>query len=255
MPRIKAYKNGTSKRQLIPVETAKVSTAFRCPWTGKIFGEKRSYVMHLKELREQRMYRRARQARFEKVRVEFNGQKTWDDVIQWIENHPEFFFDLGMRSRVMSNPKPLDRENLFIKITYLRLVWSPTASNTHSCPRNGKTNWGGRDDGSPRSYPGWEGRIEFQAHQFSPDGTLRESSPFSGSDLFDRSGINTGSGGARGKGGYAYGVTFFDADWPGITERCEKLDTLTTLKGDKKPFHRAYMYNGNFETARDKVTI
>lgn len=31
--------------------------------------------------------------------------------------------------------------------------------NTHDCPLDGVTNWGGREEGAPRSYPGWEGRV------------------------------------------------------------------------------------------------
>jgi hypothetical protein len=41
MPRIKAYKGN---RSIIPVEEARVSTAFRCPWTDKLFGAKQQFL-------------------------------------------------------------------------------------------------------------------------------------------------------------------------------------------------------------------
>jgi hypothetical protein len=68
----------------------------------------------------------------------------------------------------------------------LDLTWNPAVSNTHSCPHNGVSNWGGRDKKAPTGYPGWRGRIWIRAAAECP-GFL--------SHYLDRSGIHLGSGG------------------------------------------------------------
>jgi len=247
MPRIKAYKFKQSTKVIIPVDEARVSTAYRCPWTNEIFGTKRQYVKHLKELRETRMHRRARMAKFEKVRAEFNSQKTIEDVIQWIENHPEFFFDAGLRGTFFpSKHKPTDRENFYIKVTGLRLRWSDEVSNSHNCPRGGKTNWGRRDPDAPTSYPGWSGRIEYKLRQYNPDGTINKNPPVHGSDVFKNTGICTGSGG--GGSSYAYDIILFDADWPELTKSREKQDTLAALGQEDRMRHK-FVYSSDIEPA------
>jgi hypothetical protein len=45
--------------------------------------------------------------------------------------------------------------NLIIKVRY-----SGGVSNSHGCPLDGETNWGGRKKDVPRSYPGWIGSIK-----------------------------------------------------------------------------------------------
>jgi len=248
MPRIKAYKNGTSKRQLIPVEAAKVCTAYQCPWTNEIFGTKRQYVEHLKELRETRMRRRARIAKFEKVRAEFNSQKTFGDIIQWIENHPEFFFDTAVTRPLFPRPcKPTDRENFYIKILDLTVRWDESVSNTHNCPRGGKTNWGGRKPNVPHGYPGWRGRITFSVRQYNPDGTINKRPPAHGSEVFNNTGICTGSGGG-GSNSSSYDVIFFDADWPGLDRAREQRDVLAALGNDDSQRHR-FRYSASIEPA------
>jgi hypothetical protein len=93
-----------------------------------------------------------------------------------------------------------------MKITYLDLNWTSSASNTHHCPRGGVTNWGMREDGKPKGYPGFTGRIEYQmSHDLG-----------FGSDAVRNLGIHTGTGGGTGDNRFGYGVTFFDADWPGL---------------------------------------
>lgn len=43
MPAIKVYKSG-QKGVLIPVSEAKVAAGYQCPWTGKLYATKKSYV-------------------------------------------------------------------------------------------------------------------------------------------------------------------------------------------------------------------
>jgi uncharacterized C2H2 Zn-finger protein len=239
VPRIKAYKDGISQRQLIPVETAKVCTAFQCPWTKKVFGRKQQYIRHLKELREVRMHRRARDSKYEQVLAEFNGQPSFNDVIKWIENHSEFFFDKAAKYGHMRDVLYGDRENFFIQITRLKLIWSNSVSNSHHCPRNGVTNWGRYKEDAPTGYPGWHGRIEFMMCQYNTDGTKRLHTSLSGSDLFNNKiGIDTGTGGCN-NNHYGYEAYFFDADWPEITKVRERANTLAAL-GKQGRDHQAF---------------
>jgi uncharacterized C2H2 Zn-finger protein len=223
MPKIKAYKgNGV----LIPIEDAKIATAFKCPWTDKIFSTKKSYVTHLKVLREDRIHRAIRARIQRKVFEELTNQDSFEKIIEWIETHPEFFFDRMVhngRSGWRDRREHL-REKFWIKLTYLDVIWSESVSNSHSCPRIGVTNWGGRDtlkDGSPapRGYPGWTGRIEFQlSHELG-----------FGSDVFRNVGIHTGTGGGGGDNRYGYDVKFFASDWPGL----EKNRVFEILKNER----------------------
>lgn len=202
MPRIKAYK-GAGK--MIPVEEAKLVTAFRCPWTKSVYGNKRDYVKHLKHLRENRMHSRIRATALHRKKEDLWNQSTFEDIIKWIEMNPDFMFDNGYRESWRREGTEKYRDKFWIKITYLKLDWVPHASNTHSCPRNGVTNWGVREN-LPRGYPGYVGSIEYQ---------LNHDIDF-GSDVMRGLGINTGTGGGSGQNRFGYGVTFFDADWPGL---------------------------------------
>lgn len=203
MPRIKAYK-GAGK--IIPVEEAKVVTAFRCPWTQKVYGNKRDYVKHLKYLRENYMHKRVRAKAVELKKQNLWNQPTFENIIEWIEMNPEFMFDNGLRNGWYQNDIEKYRDKFWVKITYLSLQWTQNASNSHNCPRGGVTNWGRREPNKPTGYPGFEGRIEYQmSHNLG-----------FGSDIVRSLGIHTGTGGGTNDNRCGYAVTFFDADWPGL---------------------------------------
>ncbi len=211
MPRIKAYKGAG---HIIPVDTAKIGNAFRCPWTKRIFGEKKTYVKHLKWLRENRMHSRIRATALLRKKGDLWNQPTFEDIIKWIEINPDFMFDNGYRESWRREGTEKYRDKFWIKITYLNLRWEPSASNTHSCPRNGVTNWGGREN-APRGYPGYVGSIEYQ---------LSHDIGF-GSDVMRGLSVHTGTGGGGGGLKFGYSVTFFDADWPGLVKN-RLLDIL-----------------------------
>lgn len=204
MPKIKAYKGAGS---IIPVDVAKIGTAFRCPWTNKIYGDKKSYVKHLRKLRENSMHSRARQLVNIRKKNDLWNQPTFQSIFNWIEMNPEFMFDNGWIDR----DRAKYRDKFWIKLTYLDVSWSDSASNSHASPRGKHTNWGGRDldkDGNPlpRGYPGFTGRIEY---------TMSHDIGF-GSDIMRGLGVHTGTGGGINGNKYGYSVTFFDADWPGL---------------------------------------
>jgi uncharacterized C2H2 Zn-finger protein len=216
MPKIKAYKgNGV----VIPVEDAKVATAFKCPWTNKIFSTKKSYVTHLKVLREDRIHRNIRNRIKQKMFDELTNQDSFEKIIQWIETHPEFFFDRIVHNDHLGRRDSREhlRDKFWIKMTYLDVSWSETVSNSHSCPRGGVTCWSSHEakDGRPRGYPGWDGRIEFQ---------LSHDLGF-GNDIFRNIGIHTGTGGGIRENRYGYDVKFFASDWPAL-EKSVLFDIL-----------------------------
>lgn len=202
MPAIQAYK-GNGK--IIPVSEAKIGKVYQCPWTNDLFATKKAYLKHLKELRENRMHKRARQNIINRKFDILYNQPSFMDIINWIETNPEFLFDnviehghSGWASR-----RAHIRKDFWVKITYLDLTYSQYVSNSHYAPRGKKTNWGGNNN-IPRYYAGWEGRISFQ---------LSHDVGFT-SEIFRRTGIHTGTGGGGGGNIYGYDCRMFLDDWP-----------------------------------------
>lgn len=226
MPKIKAYK-GAGK--IIPIDQAKISTAFRCPWTSKVFGAKREYVKHLRDLRTHQIHRRIRDMSKQRKLENLWQQPSFDAIVDWIFINPEFMFDNALENGFFSDRNRLEkhRKDFWLKITYLDLRYNNSVSNTHDCPRDGVTNWGGREffkDGTPkpRGYPGWHGRIEYQmSHDMG-----------FGSSAMRNLGIHTGTGGGGGGNNYGYDVRFFAADWPVLAEERRNRMVLSVLSDD-----------------------
>lgn len=238
MPAVQVYKgNGL----LIPVANAKIAKAYQCPWTSELYATKRAYVKHLKELRKNRMHKRARKNLWDRKFADFYNQPTIQDIVKWIELNPEFFYDNGIKSAWASDVRKYEKENVrekfSFKITYLDLTWNDWLSNSHSAPRGKKTNWSGENRDYPRGFPGWGGDIEY---------VVSHDMGF-GSDIVRGLGINTESGGARGSGTehrYGYGVKFFADDWPGLfknmidsQEKYERDGLLDNIKGTLRPWN------------------
>jgi hypothetical protein len=214
MPVIPVYKH---RGTIIPVQNARKAQAYQCPWTGKIVATKRAYVKHLQQLRTTRMHSRAKQIRWQRLGEDLWNQTSFENIVQWVELHPEWFLDNAKNRGFHNERDRFDqiRSEFSIRITYLDLKWSNNISNSHSCPRTGVTNWM-RSNDKPLGYPGWTGRIEYViSHELPGFG-----------DLFRGIGINTGTGGGDGTK-YGYDVRFFADDWPGLS----KGQTWATLKG------------------------
>lgn len=203
MPKIRAY---SWKDSLIPVQEAKTVNAYICPWTDKIFRNKKAYLKHLASYRKVWIYPEIRKKQRDKLTNELWSLKTFDDVIDFIETHPELVFTK-------------DKEKSWFKITYLSLTFG-NVRNSHSCPHNGVQNWIGSSE-LPTSYPGWHGRIEFQ---MSPEINY---SDFALAPLR----IHTGTGGGRSNNRYGFDVRFFNDDWPGLSESV----TMKILADDHSP--------------------
>lgn len=219
MPAIQVYKS-KQPGVMIPVDAAKVAKAYQCPWTSDLFATKKSYVKHLKILRTTRMHRRARQLRWHRLSEDLWNQTSFEKIVRWVELHPEWFLNNAKRQSFYADANRYDRvrDTFSIKITYLDLQWDNSVSNTHYCPHNGVTNWGGQKKDAPCGYPGWQGRIEYE---------LSHDLPGFGSDLMKGTRIHTGTGGSTNSTNYGFDVKFFADDWPGLA----KGQVWETLKG------------------------
>lgn len=220
MPKIEAY---FGHGGIVPVASAVKKTAYLSPFSGGIYGSKKSYVDHLKFTRVQ-IHEKVQKINRYKIMQTLWNQPTFEDVIAWLESHQEFLFNKGkernewrltkaQRSKIVYDPS-----EFHATISYLSLTWKEVCSNSHRAPHNGTTNWGGRDldkDGKPKpkGYPGWHGRIEY---------TIKSKYDLGGSDVFDSLRIHTGTGGSGNGTNYGYDVTFFDDDWPGMRDQYGK---------------------------------
>jgi len=127
-----------------------------------------------------------------------------------------------------------------------RIVWTDV-SNTHYAPINGVTNWGGRSQDAPRSYPGWTGRV-----------WIRYAKPVDsfGSDPFQATLTYPGTGGWGSYDGpweqisrvhfktfghdrkcaypqpqiYSWDYRLFAGDWPQVTQSLEKQRVWSILQ-------------------------
>lgn len=225
MPKIEVYKGN---HIMIPVSQAKKAKAYQCPWTNELYSTKRSYVNHLKKLREDRMHRRARKIRHQRLGEDLWNQPSFEKIIKWIDLHPEWFLDNTKMNAWKHIKEDNEIRDVFsIKITYLELIWKDNVSNTHSCPHNGVTNWGGRDKNAPRGYPGWTGKIEYEiSHKASGFGT----------DFMKGSRIHVGTGGSRNGLNYGYGVNLFADDWPELYKN-HKMQVIENILHDTNINH------------------
>jgi hypothetical protein len=223
-----------------------VITAYKCEHTGKIFESKDSYQSHLRKLSRIRVANRKIQA-VELARHNFfRGLQSTIASIEDLKNaiieHQDMFWadaaasesfswsDVGRKRRGVHVPVPK-----LVKFTQFELTFTPTISNSHSCPRGGVTNWGGMEKDAPRHYPGWQGRIEWEIKWPKElDGM------YPGSDLFKgrNCGIHTGTGGWRGRGGmkngiqsFGYDVNIFATDWPAMYLPVSKKRMWEALEG------------------------
>lgn len=212
---------------------------WKCPHTGRLFEDEKKYRTHLSGIARQ--YREQR-----KIQIAENAAQAWWTEVQNremdIKDLPEFIIENQSRfwaEAAKANPGDWDqigkkRNGIvmpvpeLVEFTKFDLGWSNSVSNTHCCPKDGVTNWGGQtklEDGTPapRGYPGWCGRIEWIIKWPKQwDGC------YPGSDLFKgrRACIHTGTGGGGGyKNGnqsFGYHVEIFAADWPGLARYWEK---------------------------------
>jgi hypothetical protein len=184
----------------------------KCPWTGELYEDDNEYRQYLSELRVHRQERRMmlRRAEAGDAAIQWATQNVTsaEQFEKWFTNNWKELVIRGTVYDLLSWGKNFDHidVNNIPELVSVRMTatFSHQLSNTHSCPKNGVTNWHGDKD-KPRGYPGWRCRLEWRmAH---------DPKKFrAGGDIFRNSVINTGTGSG---GDYCtYDVSLWADDWP-----------------------------------------
>lgn len=192
---------------------------WQCPHTKKLFEDQQEYKNHLTKLaRERRKVKHnnlIRSTFFEWLAEERLKVDSIDDLSQWLLDNQRIIMDAA--NLIPCGNWADDRfydSDLFTSINFSNLRWGPSISNSHSCPKGGVTNWGGRDtfaDGTPKpnGYPGWQGRVGGSLKRLK-----KHMSNYPASGFFKLVGIHTGTGGG-GNESFGWDVKIFADEWPG----------------------------------------
>jgi hypothetical protein len=123
-----------------------------------------------------------------------------------------------------------DISNLELDIKYYDHV-----SNSHGCPINGVTNWGGTIEGAPRNYPGWQGQISFFAQNNKNTHIDYASNMLFNSYGYGFRGFHTGSGcpGRINEYSAKIGFYFFLEDFPKLAANKKKWNLLKTFNNNQ----------------------
>jgi len=238
-------------------------TVWKCDQTGKLFEDKNKYRGHLSKLARERNIKR-------KLTVmEAVANQKWNELYE-CEQTIEQWRDMVIANQNMfwaeaAKGDPYDWKNVgkthgrkkdavpcpipeLLEFTEFSVRWNTEVSNSHSAPHNGVQCWSSREaeDGRPRSYPGWNGRVEWIVRWPKEwDGVYLGGDLFSGGSF--RSGrqrAHTGTGGGGGmryseKHGchvqsFGYDFRMYAADWPGLAraEGMRQLDEV--LRGERR---------------------
>lgn len=129
----------------------------------------------------------------------------------------------------------IDISELSINIRY-----DATVSNSHGCPINGVTNWGGMIENHPRNYPGWYGSIGYFAKSKNNKNRWDGSpflTPYSQGSYFRGFHLGGGCPGRLNEYRTDSSFYFFIDDFPvlkqEINKKIEKIKFLNTFS-DKK---------------------
>jgi len=199
--------------------------AWKCPHTGSIFESKQKYNGHLRSLGRARAYERKIRNRDAELDARLRGiqksVRSFAELEEAIVQNSDLILALAAKynpsiTTAHGRIKKQFADARIVQVKFTEMHWEDCASNSHSCPRNGVTNWGGRtmlEDGTPapRGYPGWKGRITFK-DQANSDFMF-------GVSWFKKTQIHTGTGGGRGNCSFSYQVELFASDWPGLAEQ------------------------------------
>jgi len=220
-----------------------VITAYKCDTTGKLFEDKAKYQKHIRkvacERRNQRKIDAAHKTEMQWWHDNFyNRVKSLAQLQAAILHHSDVFAARGVKNyysgiRDKLKPAPI------IKFKEFGVRYSELVSNSHRCPHDGVTNWGGREKDAPRGYPGWQGRFLYtvQSHKgqtFSYPG---------GSGMWEGTRIHTGTGGGGGSNfeekalfqqSFGYELELFASDWPLMAAEYEKAKMMKILVNDRR---------------------
>lgn len=202
----------------------------KCHQTGLLFESDRKFKTHLKKLRKENSSRRLLNQKLKAIKDIFDNIRMTATCSEDIErmviaNWDTFILSAAFRRGWGTLKSEVNKHPKLISFN-VKFDWSNEVSNSHSCPLDGETNWGGgRDkDKVPRSYPGWRGTIDY---------VLSADPPGFSSDYFSEPhcGIHTGSGGSGSKGRHSchYELRLYASDWPKMAEEHYKNHTWNIL--------------------------
>lgn len=211
---------------------------------GKLFEDKKKYTAHLRKLAAERTKTRKIEQMIQEREnfLKRMGQevKSIEELENFIHTHWTWFFLNGLNMQWTSKKQSHKDYHNLVTVKFDHMRWNDSVSNTHSCPRNGGvTNWGGRTEGAPRGYSGWQGSINIQVR--TPRKTYQRKAYHVdgfGSDYFEDTIVFTGTGGGGGCTDgvttYNYDVKLFAADFPAMTSAREKSLVWEHLGGERK---------------------
>lgn len=160
----------------------------------------------------------------------WNKVRSIDQLQAAIIHHSNVFADNGIKNYFSSKKKL--KPTPIIRYKFFTLFWSNTVSNTHCCPYNGVIN-SYYNKNFPTSYPGWTGRMGYFVQSYKDQNHCYPG----GSDLWNNTRINTGTGGGGGNRNnltyeqyFEYEITLFADDWPLMKKEYEKVILLSYLK-------------------------
>lgn len=134
-----------------------------------------------------------------------------------VQDFPHMFIEKSMEFY------GIEISELMVKVSY------SDVSNSHGCPINGVTNWGGRLENQPRSYPGWSGNIKFNSKSKKNNRDFFLDSPIK------FRGFHTGAGCPGRINEYKTDIAFyfFLEDFPILKKNKEKHKILGSFEKDK----------------------
>ena len=230
--------------------------AYKSDADGKLFEDKKKYQAHLRKLAKARLAERkvkAMEAEREAFLDRMGQVKSIDELNQFIKDNWKWFWTNGAQHEHFGwGRKGTPKFHEYVEITIHNVRWGEKVSNSHSSPRKGVKNFDTRAEcnkGKPTGYPGWIGRIDikvkppmykYQGKEYMDDGY--------GSAYFNRTTINTGSGG--GGGGkdckqYSYDVKLFAADFPVMYEMVRREQWLHRENKERQHVWRTLGGKGN----------
>lgn len=178
---------------------------------GKLFEDKAKYVKHLRKLAYGR--RKLKSLELHRINRELfldrMGQvASFEELQQFIIDNWEFFRTNAIEHNAWTKRRYSKKDDQLIdsQLVLSDLQYVEKLRNSHCAPRGGVDNFDTRSEynqGKPTSYPGWRGRITY---------SVSKSSSF-GSDYFNNTPINTGSGGG-GDTRLSYELRLWAADFP-----------------------------------------
>lgn len=148
---------------------------WKCPKTKKVFFGRDEYAEHIVALRKrlnvERAWKRERALIRERVEYAVANISNTKVLAEYVKKH---FHDI-MIAWNASNPVIAEviREMEMTDFHFSNMYYREHCSNSHVAPRDGVTNWGGRDENTPTGYPGFSCRVHYTVKNSPPSSDKR----------------------------------------------------------------------------------